>query len=361
MATSNKLLEALISAQYQPEQDPYGIAAQGIAAGAPGLYNPYASTGTNALYTGGAALLAGLLGGFAANRTEERNAELFNQMQTLRNASPEERQAAVKQNPRLSVFANALEADAIEREREIAQKRQEQALQRENKLYETMLGRGQVLGSDGKVTELFDPMQDEARKARLVETAKQEAIRSVPGLAPDEARKLEVDYTKTLTTGNEAQKYLQVRTQSENVLKSLEEQNPIRAASAIYSMARILDPLGAVRESDGRMVADPGGPLGELARWHNEILQKGQITDDAARNMRELVPVLLQNQYAGYKTLADTQLGAAKKQGANIDNIGYLPEPELTPQVANIEVKTLRDGSQVKVMRQPDGSFVEVN
>ncbi len=163
----------------------------------------------------------------------------------------------------------------------------------------------------------------EATNARLIEAAK--AGVKPTGLDPKEISGLETDFTKILTTGNEAKSFSEIKTSGKNVLASLKREDPISAASAIYGFAKILDPMGVVRREDGEMVADPGGPAGQLARLHNEILQKGRLTDESRRTMAELVPILVRNKQDTYEEMAAALMENAAKRGANRDNIGRLP------------------------------------
>jgi hypothetical protein len=150
------------------------------------------------------------------------------------------------------------------------------------------------------------------------------------GIKPEDQLKIELDYTNKLTTGNEAQKLVETQTRARNVLEALKVSDPIRAATAIYGFAKILDPEGVVRKEDGTIVANPGGPAGQLASWHNTLMQKGQLTEQTKKAMREIIPDLVRSQEGAYKSLSTTLLDVATKQGARKDRIGTLPEMDLS-------------------------------
>lgn len=157
------------------------------------------------------------------------------------------------------------------------------------------------------------------------------------GISPDDQRKIELDFTTKLTTGNEAQKILEVQTKARNVLEAIQVSDPIRAATAIYNFAKILDPDGVVRKEDGSIVANPGGPAGQLASLYNTIMQEGQLTKQTKDAMREIVPDLVNSQYITYETLANTLKGAATKQGAVADKIGVIPKMDL-PKINDVNL-----------------------
>lgn len=306
----SKLLEALMAAQYQPEQDPFGIAGTAIAAGAPGLYNPYASTGRNAIYTGGAALLAGLLGGIAANRTEQRNAELVSQMRGLMRGTPEQREEAVKNNPRLASVVTALQGDEIQRERELEQKRQELALQtqqqRGNKLYEALLERGQVAGQDGTLTQLFSPAEDKAREAQMIEEAKLKAqnasqptipqLVNIPPQYRDEAYKELVNKE----TGEKAIAEIDGLYEQAKTLPSIEMITPFTGASK--QAAAINNALASIyQKSIGREMnaADRENldmSLIKASDTPSQIEEKKKVFISSLQAMRGATPILDQFQ-----------------------------------------------------------------
>ena len=70
MADGLDLLSAMFAQDYRPIEDPYGIAAQGVASALPYAVNPYCSTAGNFATVLGGALVSGLLGYQARKRTD---------------------------------------------------------------------------------------------------------------------------------------------------------------------------------------------------------------------------------------------------------------------------------------------------
>jgi hypothetical protein len=146
--------------------------------------------------------------------------------------------------------------------------------------------------------------------------------------------KIEQDYTERLLAGPQAQQAFGMNRAAMNIMEALQKDNPLAAATAIFEYAKLQDPAGTVREADEMRVADPGGPLGTLARTYNEIVQKGKLTPEAKQNMRELVPILQKNQFANYNLLKDNYLEAAKQYGADPSRIKYISPADLSPFLA---------------------------
>jgi hypothetical protein len=188
------------------------------------------------------------------------------------------------------------------------------------------------------------------------EAAKLGAQRGGPALLPKDLANLEVDYTTKLTTGPSAQNIQEVETRGAQVLNAIKTRDPLHAAAAIYGMAKVLDPAGVVRKEDGTIVANPGGPAGQLASLANQIMQKGQLTDDTVKAMRKLVPELVKGQYSTYAKQKDAMIAAATKQGAIADNIGFLPEPSfaeaLKPSPQEMIARLKKSGATPEQARQ---------
>lgn len=166
-------------------------------------------------------------------------------------------------------------------------------------------GWGIISGSKGSGPALIDPD-------------------SPQGKAEKQRQELEQKYTNELLTGKGAERVLQVNTAAQSIVDALKQDSPIAATTAIYKFAKTLDPVGAVRNEDQKMVADPGGPLGQLAMIHNEILQKGKLTPEAKTAMKEVLPSLLGAEFNSYNQVKDNLLTAAKEYGANPERVKYL-------------------------------------
>ena len=120
MADGLDLLSAMFAQDYRPIEDPYGIAAQGVASALPYAVNPYGSTAGNFATVLGGALVSGLLGYQARKRTDERNVlqsrALIEAMS--QGVTPERRQELIEQSPRLAKPLAMLELQSAQRARE---------------------------------------------------------------------------------------------------------------------------------------------------------------------------------------------------------------------------------------------------
>lgn len=156
-------------------------------------------------------------------------------------------------------------------------------------------------------------------------TAAQDALKKANDIG-----KIERDYSTTLTTGDEAKRAIALNKAAANIFDALKKDSPLAASTAIVEYAKLQDPLASVRESDELRVSDPGGPLGILARYQNEIVQKGKLVPGAKEAMKELVPLLQQNQFAAYDELKNGILEVAPQYGANPANIKYIKPIDLS-------------------------------
>jgi hypothetical protein len=145
MADGLDLLSAMFAQDYRPIEDPYGIAAQGVASALPYAVNPYGSTAGNFATVLGGALVSGLLGYQARKRTDERNVlQSRALMEALtQGVTPERRQELIEQSPRLAKPLAMLELQSAQRARE--QAAAEQKMMQEYK-YKSALQKQEDLG-----------------------------------------------------------------------------------------------------------------------------------------------------------------------------------------------------------------------
>jgi len=187
---------------------------------------------------------------------------------------------------------------------------------------------------DKLAIESSQPYLESIRQQELAKAeGKAQGERVQGGLTTDQQLKLETDITNKLSTGSEAQKVLETQSKAKQVLEALKKDDPIRAATAIYGFAKLLDPDGVVRKEDGTIVANPGGPAGALASYYNTLLQKGQLTEQTKKSMKEIIPSLVKTQYESYEALKNTLIGSAVKQGARKEMIGALPPMDMPVNV----------------------------
>lgn len=171
---------------------------------------------------------------------------------------------------------------------------------------------------------------------------------------------IERKYTETLLTGTAAKEAMNINRAATNILEAVKKDNPLAASTAIFEFAKLQDPTGTVREGDELRVSDPGGPLGQLARTFNEIQQKGKLTAEGKKAMRELVPVLQKNTFDQYNQIKGGFLEAAKQYGASPERIQFVKPTDLssylaedvsaTPAMSEIDAALARKGFN------PDGT-----
>lgn len=147
---------------------------------------------------------------------------------------------------------------------------------------------------------------------------------------------IERKYTETLLTGTAAKEAMNINRAATNILEAVKKDNPLAASTAIFEFAKLQDPTGTVREGDELRVSDPGGPLGQLARTFNEIQQKGKLTAEGKKAMRELVPLLQKNTFQQYDQIKGGMLEAAKQYGADPSRIKYVQPTDLSSYLSDL-------------------------
>ena len=346
MAGGSDLFQALMSTQMSPGDTPYGAGAKTLASATPYLVNPYGSVGSNLGITAGAGLLSALLGGLAQNDAQAENARIAPIRAEFLQASPQQQMMMVQKEPRLSALQAALLSNDIDTKHSAATAaavanaqlpidlRKAQA----NKVLDLLAQSGKTLDKNGNEMQIFDPINQAGQEASARKIGEIQGERAATGgraLSPKQIADLEVDYTTRLTTNPQAAGLVESQNRAKQVLEALKTKDPLGAATAIYGFAKVLDPQGVVRKEDGTIVADPGGPAGQLASLYNQMLNKGRITDETATAMKRLVPELLKLQYQSYASVRDAMVGAAEKQGAIRGNIGFIPEADLSSLIGD--------------------------
>lgn len=332
MADNDALLQALSGAMYQRESDPFGIAASAIQAAAPLLTSPYASSGRNAGYTAGAALLAGLLGGIGQNRVDSRNQEMFGQVQRGLN-DPSLWGSITQENPRLTGLANALMVDQQQRQAAANQKLQE-------KLQDKLLDQGKVY-SGGSLTTLFDPTADAAAKAEAEAAAKIRGEMAGYGISAEQnpaspqykAKKDTIGISESLRKEFSGQDVVKDFKRAEIGLRSLAKamQDPAATSDVeiIRAAIQAIEPGLAVRTDDQTAIAQsvsiPDSMKAELSR---ALTGKSGLAPEvrsglmriAARRYHEYASEFNQIR-GGYKSIAE-------RQKLNPDDVLLYPQAE---------------------------------
>jgi len=240
---SDGLLSAIMDSRYSAKENPWGIAAQSLAANTGRIVNPYGSTGSNAASTIGAALLAGLLGGVARYQTQEDNARIQPMIEQMMTASPEQRADLVAQDRQLSGLAAALAANDMQQQAALAQKRQELTLGRESDLLKAPLLAAAENDALLARQKLLSP--GEIKKAAEIARVEAAARKSIddPATTPDGL----VGVPKDLR--DDAVKELQAQNKKENVSSFITEQ--FARAKQLSSVGAMVPFSQANKEFDG--------------------------------------------------------------------------------------------------------------
>lgn len=370
MTIGESILEALAATRKSPSENAFGIGAQTIAGMTPNLINPYGSTASNIGIVAGSGILSALLAGLARNEADRQNTEFAPVLSKFMSGSPEEQGLLAAKYTQLSPMYSAIMANQLTNKFALDQKKAELEVQepfdlrkydreRAAKLEDQFIGtQNDLLAKEGKarnpttgeITQFINPEELAYRENLAKARATNLADREPSGgkiLKPKEIADIELRTSNDLLTGNLATNMAEADARGQQVLTAIETRDPLRAAAAIYGMAKLLDEKGVVRKEDGQIVADPGGPAGQLASLNNQMLQKGRLTIETIAAMKELVPQLIQQKYGVYEKLAQQQIASAVAQGADPTKIKMYPKPDFTV-VPIDEIITLPNGQQAK-------------
>jgi len=173
-------------------------------------------------------------------------------------------------------------------------------------------------------------------------------------------RDLEVAFAKEISNSQQAKDFGKLTQQLENLNSSLNQSSPSATASAIYSLAKVLDPASTVREGEFAIFAAPGSPVNAFNSYLSEIKGKGKLSQESKDNIRALVPELARAGSATYKTYANSLLDTLEKQGGNRANITLLGEPAIAnnkvdldgaiPTGTTTEIRTAKNGQKYRVV-----------
>lgn len=309
--------------------DPWNIAAKSL-----GSFQPNMSTwdsGTQIATSFGKNFLAGLMGQYARNDAADQLNKVVQVMPQLRS---DPLNVAVPEGVDESAFST-LRSNSVLKNLEA----QAQAAQSENELRNAIKKAGLV-----KEAEILG----ENKAFGALGAAGAENPNSPGYKVNQDLFKIEQSYTDKLLTGAEPQRVMAMNRAATNILEAIKKDNPLAASTAIFEYAKLQDPAGTVREADEMRVSDPGGPLGQLAQFHNQITGEGKLTPDAKKAMRELVPILQDSTFSQYNQMKDSYLDAAKGYGADPNRIKYLKPADLTSLLADDSTQNIPPGMKLQ-------------
>lgn len=336
----------LTSNQFSANEDPFGLAASAIAQSAPALYNPYASTGSNVGVALGSALLAGLLGGIANNRTESRNDEFFKLGTQLYDMTPSERASLLESNPdyrrRLSPLAEALQ------ERDITQRMEQQ-----NKLLEQKQSIAKDMGGyydqTGQFVQLVDPVEQLAKEEQAKAVGKLKGENSFFGLRADEnpsspqyKRKADIFDRETKLRGEYTKNPIVQDFQTSDIgfrslVKAAQDPHPTADLELVRGAIQAIEPGMAVREGEAAAVEASRSIPDQWKGAINKALLNGASLDKDVREGIIRIAARRYEQYSNqvtalrgqYTSLAETESLAPDKI-----LLGAVPSPveDIFPQ-----------------------------
>lgn len=319
------LLDSLNSAFYTPQEDPFGIGASVIGASAPGLTSPYQSSGKNIGTAVGAALLAGLLGGYAKKRTNEANQGLLRQAIDAMHGGAGSYEK-LSSEPRLAEFASALKASEYESELKNKQERQ-------SKINDLLASSGQVIGDDGAPIQVIDPAKIERNKSRASEAGKIEGQTDARGYNPikeEETDKLRKDFSAL----PEVKAYSLVEKASGIINKALADPSAVTDEELVRYAILLIEPGMAVREGEQAAIANsqsiPKAWKGSLAK---SLSGKSRLGTEAREGLKQLA----KRAFEGHKNQYDRTLsfyqGEAARKGLDPSRVSYIGASTPTEEV----------------------------
>lgn len=344
---SADLLSALMGVQYSGKEDPFGIAAQALAGSANNLNNPYGSVGRNAAATIGASLLAGLLAGIGQNRADSRNAELQPIIGEFMTADPTRQEAMIAETPRLSKLGGAMGAINLQNRLELAQKTKEAEI---GAAADVAKAQAMIPVEQAKQLALMPGEITKAARTAAAQKSAEIAAQSGSPLTKEQLTNLEKDYAMKIASLPQTTTFAELSRQIRTLDESLKQDNPVAATTSIYALAKVLDPTSVVRESDYKVVADPGSPAQVLNSVLSQIKGEGRLTPQIKANIKAMMGPILEANYATYKDTTGSLVETLKDQGGAADRIHLLPKPVLaasapTPPTPNII--TAPDGKKI--------------
>lgn len=280
MADGLDLLSAMFAQDYRPIEDPYGIAAQGVASALPYAVNPYGSTAGNFATVLGGALVSGLLGYQARKRTDERN---LLQSRALMEAltqgvTPERRQELIEQSPRLAKPLAMLELQSAQRARE--QQLAQQKMMQEYK-YKSALQKQEDLGIP--FTEALAIEEGRPAAGTVGETV------SFGKRGEETLDKIR----NTLQNKPVFKEYEMLQQNLASLSQSAFDETGISGVEYVMKAAKGLDPRSTVREGEFEMIAGSAG----LAKQFTNYLKRAKGEGGLSLQQRAEILDLVKREY----------------------------------------------------------------
>ena len=357
------LAEALLGLNFTPAEDPYGIAAQGLAASTPQLITPYTSTGKAIGIGLGSILLQSLLG-YQARQSALQDTLQANSLanQMLKMQTPEERTALIGQeglptnvSSRLASLATALTQQDVARKADFKIKEGLANL-------EVDIARAKEMGVP--LTQLSElDKQREARKAALFgttpsvtgeiltvpETASQvdaasilarpeaqqvltkpekEALAAQAKLSAD--RRSEADtLRKEFNALPEVKNFSLIDTAAKVVSKAVQDPSAVATQELVRRAVQLIEPGMAVREGEqAAIMASQSIPDRFKGELEKALSGQGGLQEDTRQGIMRIAQRAYESQASRYKSTKDFYEGLAEERGIPKKAISYIGEAE---------------------------------
>lgn len=252
--TSSALMQAILGATAQPEDNMYGFIGRTVGQAAPLMMDPYGSRGQNATYALGATLLSGLLGGLGQRRAAQENQMMQSQIaRGLKDPSLWGQLA--EENPRIASIANAAQLEQSMQAQEYARKQLERESDLEWKVRE--LEQTQPLKTRGAYGETYAREQAQADYQAKMFGGDPTMNPKHPGFMSEKdkigvANTLRDEFRNSPITKTFKLQELGMR----SLAKAMQDPSATSSVEIVRAAIQAIEPGLAVREDDQRAIAE---------------------------------------------------------------------------------------------------------
>jgi hypothetical protein len=316
MADGLDLLSAMFAQDYRPIEDPYGIAAQGVASALPYAVNPYGSTAGNFATVLGGALVSGLLGYQARKRNVLQSRALMEAL--TQGVTPERRQELIEQSPRLAKPLAMLELQSAQRARE--QAAAQQKMMQEYK-YKSALQKQEDLGIPFTKALAIE----EGRPAEGASTAQAATSeRPVYFGAKGEER---LDKIRGTLQSNQIVKDLEeVQTNIQSLAPAVFDETGLSGVEFVMKAAKSMDPRSTVRGEEFATLEGSAGVKQTMSNYYRKAMGEGGLSLQQRAEIMDLVKreynarvAQVQKRANAAVDRASRQLGIRKEDAEKVD------------------------------------------
>lgn len=129
----------------------------------------------------------------------------------------------------------------------------------------------------------------------------------------------------------QTEKFLTIQDQYRNILNA--DPNGVGDLDLIYGYMKMLDPRSVVRGEEADAATQASGKLSYIANLYNSLLKGDKLPPETRKQIVAQTKKLYEGALVGEKTTRDGLTRIAKENGVNPENIFYLPEGPVAPEV----------------------------